>query len=195
MGAPEDFDRTFGNIGQEASKKLEGYFPGLSEKVDELVYRRYGKGIRINRDERDPQSQSRIVGCILPLDSNQNKHLIILKSGTILVTEPATDVYEELYRKKYSLSTMDYEFDPIDTLNSVEHNIATGGSHFSKVILNNQNLDQADQIKQAVIDAVNLARVEKEKRDRAKEETARDAIAKIDQFLNPKPDSPPLDLT
>ena len=173
--ATEQDDQFLKGIGEQ----IEGYFPGLSEKIDELNYQQLGRGIVVGQGEN-----KKLVGYILPLQANQEKHLVILKSGTIFIIQPnnPSEVSKEFYIKNFSPSPESSLF-PFHNIQQIERHFIEDIS--LKITLQNNNPQHLPQIYEAMDQAISLARELKEKRDQAKNESAQEFIKKIDAFLNP----------
>ncbi|MDO8658946.1 MAG: hypothetical protein Q7K55_09480 [Candidatus Levybacteria bacterium] len=179
----QEDDQFFKGVGEQ----MEGYFPGLSERIDELNYQQLGRGIMIRKAERDPASQAKLVGYVLPLQSDQEKHLVILKNGTLFVIEPVHDPQMPgaipVHKRDFSPSETRYEFPDFYNMAEVEQNLIELPGE--KISLRNDNPENLPQIYEAMDQAISLAKELKGKRVQAKKESAQTLINKLDTFLNP----------
>lgn len=184
----------FDEIGKQAGEQLEGYFPGLPDRIAELNFQQYGRAIIVRKDYRDPESIDKLVGYILPLQEDQGKHLIIFNDGFMLVTEPDDNStnYEkvERYKNQFRPHNDPLEFDSFSNLPKIESSFI-GPTFWGKVSLRNDNLSQQQEIAGAIRQAVIVAKELKERRLKAKVETVNLFLGEIDGLLYSQPNQQP----
>lgn len=172
-------DKFFEGIGEQ----FEGYFPGLPERIDELHFQQYGRGIATSSGSRKLESmKDKLVGYILPVEENQEKHLLVFKDGDMMVVVPD---------KQITLSAYQSEFSPNDALkrfagfnlSEIKHYYLT--SVLCQVILRNDSPVLQEEISKVIDQAIDVAKKLKEQRMRARDTSAKEFIQKIDQLLKP----------
>lgn len=188
----DQFDRIMGGVAREASQRLEGLFPGLPERVDELAFQQLGKPLIINRDERKPDSRDQIAGIALPLQPDELRHIVIMKNGIICVVEPnleggiTPEHMRNLYLDSFRIGSLEVKYPYFWDIRNVTENLLSRNSYFhNRVVLRNDNPNHLGGINQAIGEAMELSRRLKGQRDKAKEETATRALEEIDKLLNP----------
>lgn len=141
-------------------------------------------------------SKDYFMGYTLPVQSDQEKHLIILKSGRIIVMAPPGDEYREHNKIEYR-----EKFAPNDaplvlgkgwgtTINEIEDNYFKTGMN-GTIILSNKKPNDLPQIAEAIDKSLILARELKGARDKAKQESVQGLMGKLDSFFgNEQPKGP-----
>lgn len=195
----EDFLRS-------AGERMEGYFPGLSKRIDKLNSEQLGRGIVISNYQTDSSTPPRteLVGYVLPTGNDQREHVIIFKSGDIFVTLPTKaipnsqtpqEAYDTRYILKLNPTLNPIEFDARGTYSNVEKMVGNPNlmrmEFWADVEMRNSSSESIPRIMAKVDQAITVAQEAKAERDRAKKESAQQFITRIDELLNPKKPMPP----
>lgn len=185
---------------RQAGERMEGYFPGMSERIDKLSAEQLGRGIVIERYKADPTSQSRdeLVGYILPVDATKREHIILFKSGDIFVISPRTlgsgakstqaDM-DRYYGDVTNPSPVPVELSAI-SYPTIER--VVGSSSFTRdrlaanINMRNNDPTNVQNVLAKVDQAVSFAKGAKVEKDKAKEYSANQSMTRIDELLNPK---------
>ncbi|MCL4366106.1 hypothetical protein M1437_02670 [Patescibacteria group bacterium] len=189
---------------RSAGERMEGYFPGLSERIDKLNMEQLGRGIVLKHFQEGARSSSELIAYILPVSKDQREHVILFKSGDIFVTSvpsPGAGALstqadaDKYYTNKMAPSPVPIEVTDFkySNIGQVVGDINAVSSHnfWSRITGRNSDPASTTQVLAKVDQAIIVAKETKAERDRAKEESAKQLLAKIDEFLNPKKPEPP----
>lgn len=161
-----------------------GYYPGLSERINELSYQGLGRAIVVGGAT---DISIELVGYILPINFEQSKHVLMFNSGLVMVTEPNPRIVvrnPNLYKVEFSPSTEPLVIDSGGSLQRGIHVIYTGTLFKGQeVILRSDNPAEKDQIKLELAQAFSFAEELKRKKDAAQKEIADELINSIDRLL------------
>lgn len=170
---------------RDQSERVAGHFPGLSGLIEELRYRRYGRGITIN----DSVGSSKVlIGYILPIEPSKARHLLVFNSGDVLVVEPNLDRHPD-NQKEMQLNLYRNDFNPSDDdmflsgVSSMAEGIRDFGNYKSKILFRNSDPNQQTQVQEAILKAVLYAKELKEKREQSRHETANLFMEQINGLL------------
>lgn len=186
-----------------AGERLEGYFPGLPERIDKLHAEQLGRGIVIKDYQLgSAPPRDELIGYILAVSKDQREHLVLLKTGDIFVISPLTlPVSAEMAQKdvdqEYIAQTSPASI-PVELAKNVYPNIDrfVGNPHlrthlWADIKMRNSNPENVPHILAKIDQAMAVAKETKAERDQAKEESAQQLMTKIDELLNPKKPNPP----
>lgn len=165
------------NFLQAQSERLEGYLPGLPGIIEELNLQYYGRAIFLGPLSGKPDE---LIGYALPLQENQKRHLVVFKTGDILITEPDISTYPsnqvdwriDTYLKEFSPSLDGMLVIALTIHQAIRQFTQAFNKFAAKTTLYNTNPDQESDINQAIVQAVTLGKKLKEQRTRAKETSA-----------------------
>ena len=210
----EAFDKLAGQFGEvsdearEAQAKLK-LSEELTRVVDKLDQEQYGRAITV-RDEEPQTAQVRqtdqgvevemgkqvqkenTVAVALPLNRENTRHLVVSKTGDMLVGEPSDPVYSELYISSFSPNEtpLHKPFKKWRTARQVVEDFRSGNSDTGmKVTHMNTSPDQAQQFEGFFDTAIQLAQETKAEREKAKTTTMRSFLDKANTLFK-RPDLP-----
>ncbi len=206
-------------------EQMEGAAPGLSERLERLKFEQLGRAIIVKKDpqadriaraekiianiqgkdvsdpeERTQQNKDFLAGYILPVREDQEKHVVILRNGSILVIQLRAssgsalekEALKENYKELFSPNT-----EPLELTHSwggVDRVESTWLPIHSKIALSSKNLQDLPQISEAVSQSLSLAKELKVTREKAKQEGLQNFTKQLDSFFGKdKPDILPPD--
>lgn len=175
----------------EMSEKAAGFYPGLSDRIHELSYQGLGRDIVIGGSLGHP---IKLVGYILPLNFEQSRHILMFKSGLIIVTEPNPKTLitnPDLYKAEFSPSREPLILNWDSNLQRGIYDLYSGLLFKGQsVVLRSDNPTEKEQIKQALARAFSFAEELKREKDAAQREIADELIISLDRLLNPPKEDP-----
>lgn len=177
-------------------ERLEGFYPGLSERIDRLNDEQLGRAIVLKPIGQ--QSEAQLVGYILSVDQNQSEHVILFKTGDILVTKAENPIpgdstpVRDIYIAKTSPSEEAIEFHATTRSSQIIQLLIGTNLLMAQVTLRNDSFANLPQILEKVDQAIKVASEVKANRDKAKRDSAESVINKLDQLFKPpqNPQSP-----
>jgi hypothetical protein len=187
MGMHEDIER----VAHEASQRLEGHFPGMPEQIERLNAEQLGRAITLWDEHpvtKEPYEQ--LIGYTLPVQSDQNRHILLFKSGDIFVTDnryrDMNGTLHQRYKQHFSPNEEPLRFYKRKSIDEVINELHSSTSPWhAKIIFRNTNPSDKERISEVMDQALSCARETKEARERAKEESTRELMRKLDAFFNP----------
>lgn len=213
MGLDQESQRFLSGMDEVA----KGYNPELSRLVDELRFQNLGKPIVYAATTPSMHAQQQIVeslaklagnpqqhieaapaehgeeliGYILPVTADQNRHLVIFKDGTMFVTEPSNTNSIPRYRANFAASDEPFTFDRFSLAQIKAWLGESPNAWDNKILYRNDNPADVVQIDAAREQATQVAVDLREQRMRAKQETSRRLIDSLKGLLFPaKPPQP-----
>ena len=214
-GRPQKLERlNFEQLGRSIVIKAEDNGQDELAKVDSLITRTESllQGKPPNpQGEQPPREENKdyLIGYILPIQVDQKRHVLIFKTGTILVTEPSTDYYEGSDRreKEYREYCIPNDY-PLGLSSHWGKNATEVENKFFirtpfKVVLSNKNPNDLPKISEAMSQALSFANELKTSREKAKQDSVQDLMKQLDSFFGngeskgpstgqPPPPPPPL---
>ncbi len=193
-----------------AGERLEGYFPGMSERIDKLYAEQLGRGIIIQRSSSAPPSPDELIGYILPVSRDQREHVVLFKSGDIIITSSVTTLPHEQttqqqanqqYADQHYIEIMSPGPIPIElgvrSYPSIDRFVNDPNSLRvylrADIKMRNSNPETVPHILVKVDQAMAIAKEAKAERDKAREDSAKQLMSKIDELLDPKRPNPPVE--
>src|SRR5215210_6595851 len=98
------------------NERMEGLYPGVTERIEKLKDEQLGREIGI--ESRAPQTGEMIftsIGYVLPVNAEQTEHIILFRTGDIVVTapwpqNPSTQInYADKYKENHSPSSIPFK--------------------------------------------------------------------------------------
>lgn len=213
MGLDPESARFLGDMDERA----KGFDPEISRLVDELRFQQLGKPIvyiaappsenyqkqiasslatlagnaQTPLESAPESAEEELIGYILPAQSDQNRHLVIFKDGTMLVTEPVDTGKIDQYRHYFAVSENPFTVDRGTSIPKVVASLSFVPPTGNKVLYRNDNPSDVPQIDAAREQAIQLAQGLKEQRVKAKGDTSRRLVDGLKNLLfPPKPPQP-----
>jgi hypothetical protein len=213
---------------KKLDEQMEGVIPGFSERLEKLNREHLGRAIIIMGKKEDQSSEVKeltkaiksiqgkgspddmedqalpegnndyLAGYILPVQADQEKHVMILKTGIIAITQPKRDdreYYVEQYKKDFSPNEYPMMFPNVwgkDTNRLYEDLLK---DNYCKVILSNQKPEDVPQVMEALDQSLVLAKELKVTREKAKQDSLKGLMGKLDAFFNEGKPGPSADQT
>jgi len=169
--------------------KLEGNFPGLPDMLKLLQQEELGRAIATT--EENPVSNEityNLQGYILPLTKDQLSHLIVLRTGRMLVIKSHdADFHQREYRNTFSPSSEPLKYHYTRTPDSIAADLKMG---VGKILADNIHPAEAHFFDNAVEDAISCAQEAKREREIAKERTVGKFMQRLNETLFKKPEPP-----
>lgn len=187
---------------------IKGENKGQDEiaKIESAITRAQSllQGKPSNPQDQPPPEESKdyLIGYILPVQADQRRHVVIFKTGSILIIEPPTGMKylssesesEDKYKRDFSPNE-----DPLTLSREWGKNALEVENRYFKegivhTVLSNKNPNDLPKISEAMSQALSFANELKVSREIAKQESLRDLIRKLDLFFgNGEPNGPPQD--
>lgn len=178
--------------GKSLLEAMGGAFPGFPERLNQLKATGLGRGISLG----DPISggygadsaQNELIGYILPLNTDNTRHIVLLRNGMMVVHEPIFSTGDGLnrYVTNHAPNDMDYLYSKSVFSDGGVFEQYLGRDPFSKVVLRGDKPEDVEQIQQALDTALEVARKQKEIEDQTLRNNAQTALGKINDFLTPR---------
>jgi hypothetical protein len=132
------------------------------------------------------ESKDYLIGYVLPAQSNQEKHVMIFKTGDIFVTAPPENGY--LHSKENYIEEFSPNDEPIKLGSVYGKNVAgvLEGyfKHYVKFTLSNKNPNDLPQISETIKQALVIAKELKTTREKAKQESIKSLTSQLDSFFD-----------
>ncbi len=128
--------------------------------------------------------EAELVGCVLPLNEDNSKHLAVFNTGDMLVLEPDTvdnaDAIRD-YKNELALSTTPYTLRQQTASGAVE--LMRNRRAIFRTTLSNTDPDHTESFMQLFEDAIAVANKTKTRIENAKRNTLKQFLDRIDQTV------------
>lgn len=193
-----------------AEAQLEGQYPGMHEVIVELGYSSFGRAIVLRSEKQRPAPQNteqaiislaagqqreyedRPAGYILPLNADQTSHIVVFDNGHMYRLQ-SDDLHGQSRYEEYFAPNEYPLILRADTTGSAEHHLLHGNwsPHDTKAVISNTDPQHVEDMRNAVRQAIEVARELKRRRDEAVSGVADQFIQEFGDLLNPrKPERP-----